>query len=366
MFRVLAALSLLSAPLQAEMLDGADDPAFQAALAALLAADDPAAVASLRTLAEAGNDAALVTLPFALQWVPPVGTLKERNAQRQVGGRGAQDAAALVHAATALWNAGRVDDPMALPDRAGDLLARNEPEKAAVLLFAWVSQTGGLGEMRPEALSDDAPAMIGAYALSDRIANAAYANGPVQEEAARLLSLMRDDRLAAWVAYVQLLETQPGIFDTIGNPVAGTGLSAAETEARIEDARAVRAVWFGKASDDIATSAATAARARKALTGRAELLPVTRLCQAHCPDNTASCETAVLVYPGQPFGAIAEGQPFGDVLDPADFAASDRGLAALIPLHAGPTAATDRATAEGLDACYAAVLQRRDRISLGP
>jgi hypothetical protein len=31
-----------------------------------------------------------------------------------------------------------------------------------------------------------------------------------------------------------------------------------------------------------------------------------------------------------------------------------------------PAAAADRATAEGLDACYAGILKRRDALSFGP
>ncbi|MFN3992253.1 MAG: hypothetical protein ACK4IU_05020 [Tabrizicola flagellatus] len=49
-----------------------------------------------------------------------------------------------------------------------------------------------------------------------------------------------------------------------------------------------------------------------------------------------------------------------------EFAASDRGLAALIRLRPGPPPNGDRAKAEALDACYAGVLARRDRISFGP
>jgi hypothetical protein len=362
-FAAVALALILAQPVQAQMLDGADDPAFKAALTTLLAKDDPAAVAALRDLAEAGNAAALVSLPLALTWVPPQGNLKEKNAQRQVGGIKAQDAAAAAHGATALWNGGLVESADDLPDRAAGLLALGEPEKAALLLHAWLSQTGGQGDWPAELFSDDIPAMIGALALSGRLTAAVYYGISGPDEAARLLTLMREDRLAAWVAYVQLLETDPRIFDIIGSPLAGTGLSAAETEARIADARAVRAVWF--AFDETPTPVDTAARAREVLASRAELLPLTRLCQAHCPDSIASCETAGLVYPGQPFGSFELWQPFTDVLDPLDFAASDRGLAALIRLRPGPPAA-DRTTAEGVDACYAALLARRDQISFGP
>lgn len=355
----------LAAPAAAQMLDGADDPAFQAALTTLLARNDPAAVAALRDLAEGGNAAALVTLPLALQWVPPQGNLKEKNTQRTVGGVKAQEAAAEAHGATALWNLGYMDDPQDLVDRATGLMALGEPGKAAMLVSTWVNQTGDAGDFLPQLAAGDFPAMLGAFALAGRLTRGVYHDNTAMQDSALLLSLMREDRLAAWVAYVHLLETRPDLFDIIGSPLAGTGLSAADTQVRIDRARAVRAVWFGYATDDIPTPAATAALAREALQGRSEFLPVAQLCQAHCPETQAACETAVLVYPGQPFGH-ALWQPFADTFDPVAFAASDRGLATLIRQRSDPAAATDRATAEGLDACYAGVLARRDQISFGP
>ncbi|MCU0904041.1 MAG: hypothetical protein MUE83_09225 [Tabrizicola sp.] len=366
MFRFLATLALIAAPAQAEMLPGAEDPAFRAALTTLLAKDDPAAVASLRDLAEAGNTAALVALPFALQWVPPTGNLKEKNAQRMVGGLKAQDAAAAAHEATALWNTGQVLTVDDLADRAAGLLALGEPEKAAVLLSNWVNQTGGRGTLPPQLLSDDTPAMLGAFALSQRLIDAAFNGGPASDDAARLLSLMREDRLVGWLTYVHLLETAPEIFDIIGSPLAGTGLSAGQIDRRLADARAVRSVWFGFARDDVPTPMLDAAFAREVLMGRAELRPAQRLCQAHCPDSLQDCESAVLAYPGQPFGSFEAVQPFASVLDPQEFAASDRGVFALIPLRSDPAAATDRATAESIDACYGALLARRDRLHFGP
>lgn len=365
MFRFLAALAILAAPAQAEMLPGSDDPAFQSALTTLLARDNPAAVAALRDLAEAGNTAALVTLPLALQWVPPAGNLKEKNAQRTVGGVKALDAAAQAHPATALWDMGQTDDSMDLTDRAQGLLALGEPEKAAILLSAWVNQTGDAGEFLPKLMNDDVPAMLGAFALTARLRDAFYSDGGGIEAAGLLLSLMRKDELAAWIAYVIVSEGPSETSDRIRSVLAGTGLSASDTKAKIDAARAVRAVWWGYTSDETPTSADTAALAREALIGRAEFLPVTRLCQAHCPNSPVTCETAVLAYPGLPFG-FGGGQPFADVLDPVAFSASDRGLLTLIPARKDPTAATDRATAEGLDACYAGVLDRRDQISLGP
>jgi hypothetical protein len=367
MFKLLfsTAFSLaLTAPLHAEMLQGADDPAFQAAITTLLAADDPAAVATLRDLAEAGNTAALVTLPFALQWVPPQGNLKEKNAQRQVGGVAAPDAAAKVHEATALWDMGSTEDMILLPDRAARLLAIQEPEKAASLFSAWIHYTGGSGNLTPALLSDDVPAMLGSFALNWRLHEAVYGNGSLQEEAGRLLSVMRKGQLTGWLTYVRLLEASPSILDIIGDPTAGTGLSAAETEARIEGARAVQEVWFPL--DDVPTLAATAELARLALSGRAELLPVTRLCEARWPDSISTCEAAYLAFPGNSFGITANVQPFADVLDPMTYYASDRGLYAMIWSRKDPAAAADRATAEGIDACYAKVLAQRDAFSFGP
>lgn len=363
-FAPLALCLALATPAAAQMLDGAGDPAFRDALTTLLAKDDPAAVAALRDLAEAGNTAALVTLPLALQWVPPQGNLKEKNAIRKVGGVLALDAATRVHPATALWELGPWTPADDIADRAAALLALGETERAASLLYTSVNQTGGFGDLPPSLLTDDAPAMVGAFALSNRLTSAVFADGPALQDAAALLRLMREDRLVGWVTYVHLLETTPEVFDILGSPLADTGLSAADTEARIENARAVRAVWFGYAIDDTPTPAATAIRARDVLQGRAELLPVTRLCQAHCPQSLATCEAAVLAYPGEPFG-FEVWQPFIDVLDPAEFAASDRGLAALIRPRSDPAAAADRATAEGLDACYATLLARRDTLDVG-
>jgi hypothetical protein len=366
MLRILATLACLAAPVEARMLDGADDPAFQAALTTLLARNDPAAVATLRDLAEAGNAAALVTLPLALQWVPPQGNLKEKNAQRMVGGVKARDAAAEAHGATALWNGGLVETADDLPDRAAGLLALGEPAKAATLLHAWVNQTGGRGDLPPQLLADDSPAWLGALALSSRLIGAIGRDGPAPEDAALLLSLMRDNRLVGWVAYVAMLESYPEIFNIIGSPLAGTGLSAADTEARIADARAVHAVSPLRTFDDTSTPPDIALRARDLLAGRTELLPATLLCRAHCPDSIATCEAAVLAYPGQPYGSFEVWQPFADTLDPQAYAASDRGLLTLIRPRNDGAAAADRATAESLDACYAGLLKRRDQISLGP
>ena len=365
MIRFLAALAILAAPVQAELLPGADDPAFQAALTTLLAKDDPTAVAALRDLAEAGNTAALVTLPLALQWVPPKGNLKEKNAQRTVGGVKALDAAAKAHEATALWDMGQTNDAMTLTDRALRLLALGEPDKAAILLSAWVNQTGDAGDFLPQLMSNDIPAMLGAFALTARVRDAFYSTGGTVEAASLLLSLMRDDQLATWIAYVMLSEGQSDISDRMDTLLAGTGLSATDTEARIAAASAVRAVWWGFNSDEIPTSAATAALARETLIVRAELLPVTRMCQVLCPETLVTCETAALVYQGLPFGS-GGWQPFADVLDPAAFAASDRGLLTLIRARKDPAAAADRATAETLDACYANILTRRDAIDLTP
>jgi hypothetical protein len=352
----------LPAPAPAQMLDGADDPAFQAALTTLLARDDPAAVASLRDLAEAGNAAALVALPFALTWVPPTGSLKEKNAQRMVGGVKAQEAAAEAHGATALWDGGDLGNPQDLADRTAGLLALGESDKAATLMAIWVNQTGDAGEALPQLLADDMPAMLGAFALSSRLTRAVFHEGDPQAAAALLLSQMREDRLAGWVAYVQLIESAPEVFDILGNPLAGTGLSAAETEARIAAARAVRRVFYP--FDDSPITAEMAALARETLADRVEFRPVATLCLAHCPETQSVCETAVLAYPGQ-IRSVAS-QPFADILDPVDFAASDRGLATMIPPRRDPAAAADRATAESLDACYAGLLARRDTNPFGP
>ena len=49
-----------------------------------------------------------------------------------------------------------------------------------------------------------------------------------------------------------------------------------------------------------------------------------------------------------------------------DFAASDRGIFALIRPRSDPAAAADRTTAESLDACYGRLLAHRDALHFGP
>lgn len=361
MLRFLAALALCAAPLQAQMLDGADDPAFQAALTALLAADDPAAVATLRDLAEAGNPAALVTLPFALDWVPPQGNLTEKNAQRMVGGVKAQEAAAEAHGATALWDRGRTDTADDLPDRATGLATLGEHDKAAYLWSAWVNQTGGKGP-QPDALFTDAPAWIGATALSFRMGLGRSVSFDDQD---LLLGLIQGDSLAAWLAIAQLTGSWDKSLSDLGDPLANAGIAAAEAEARLTLARAVLAVTpIASRADPIAPDSAILAR--NALASRAEFAPVERLCGLHCPDTRTACEAAMLAYPGLPFGGFAFAQPFAATLPPDDFYSAPRGLAALIQLREGPAAVADRATAEGLDACYGTLLARRETLAFGP
>lgn len=361
MLRFLAALALLTAHAQAQMLDGADDPAYRAALTTLLAADDPAAVATLRDLAEAGNPAALVALPFALDWVPPQGNLKEKNAQRMVGGIKAQDAAAKAHGATALWDRGRTDTADDLPDRATGLATLGEQDKAAYLWSAWVNQTGGLGP-QPDTLFTDMPAWIGATALSFRMGLGQSVSFDDQD---LLLALIKGNSLAAWLAIAQLTGSWDKSLSDLGDPLAMAGIPPAEAESRLTLARSILAITpIAPRAKPITPYSARLAR--NALAGRAEFAPVERLCRLHCPDTRTSCEAAMLAYPGLPFGGFVFTQPFATTLPPDDFYSAPRGLAALIRPRPDPAATADRATAEALDACYAGVLARRDAISLGP
>jgi hypothetical protein len=361
MLRCLAVLALLATPAQSQMLDGADDPAFQAALATLLSADDPTAVAALRDLAEAGNPAALVTLPFALDWVPPQGNLQEKNAQRMVGGIKAQDAAAKAHGATALWDRGRTDTADDLPDRATGLATLGEHDRAAYLWSAWVNQTGGLGP-QPDALFTDMPAWIGATALSFRMGLGRRVSFDDQD---LLLGLIQSNSLAAWLAIAQLTGSWDKSLSDLGDPLAMAGIPPAEAEARLTLSRAVLAVTpIASRADPITPESASLARI--ALAGRAEFAPVERLCRLHCPDTRTTCEAAMLAYPGLPFGGFAFTQPFAVTLPPDVFYSAPRGLAALIRQRQDPTAVADRTTSEGMDTCYAGLLARRDQISFGP
>lgn len=355
----------LASALPAQTLDGADDPAFQSALTTLLSTNDPEAVTALRNLAEAGNPAALVTLPFALDWVPPTGSLKEKNAMRMVGGVKAQTAAAEAHGATALWNGGQGSAPDDLVPRVTGLIAVDEDSKAASLLSIWVNQTGALGEFPAVLLAPETPAWIGGLALSMRLVAGIVQDGPAPDDIDLLRSLLLQDQITGWVALASLTKTFPEMQVVVVNPIVQGVLSEDFVKARLADANAILAV-SPLAPREVPVPAATATLALTALANRAELLPVSQLCQAHCPDSQAACQAAFLVYPGLPFGAFQVAQPFADVLDPAVFFASDRGLATLVPMRSDPAAAADRAAAETLDACYAGVLARRDTLEFEP
>lgn len=354
-------LSLAATSAPAQMLDGADDPAFQSAITLALNSDDASAVAALRDLAESGNVAALVALPFALQWIPPQGNLAEKNAQRKVGGKPAHEAAAEAHDASALWNTGRVDVGTDLAARAVGLVALGEPEKAAWLLSSWVNQTGGSGDLPDTLFSTATPAWIGALALTFRIG----LGPPSAADQALLAGLLAENNPAAWMALIFLTDRLGRDADRLGDPLDLAGIDAETASARGAEAQALIAVsppsWR-----ETPVLAKAAALARDTLTGRAEFGPVAGLCRVHCRDSALTCEAAVLAYPGLPFGYFEAAQPFVSILAPDHFYASDRGIAALIPLRTDPVAPADRATAESLDACYANLLQRRDGLSFAP
>lgn len=357
--------ALVALPAQAQLMDGATDPAFRAAMDLALNTADPEAVAKLRNLAEAGNLAALVALPFALQWIPPKGSLAEKNAQRKVDGVPAQTAAAKAHAESALWANGLIDTSIIGTD---DLLRRSaglsdlgEPEKAAFLLASWINQTGGSGDLPDTLFSPSTPAWIGALTLTFRLGLSDSSTADND----RLANLLAQDSPSAWIALVHLTERLHRSHASLGDPLSRAGISTETASARLSAAQAMIAV-SPSSWREVPVSAETAAQARMALADRIELEPTERLCRVHCPDTRASCETASLAYPGLLFGHYEAIQPFTSVLAEDDFYASDRGVLAMIPQRKDPTAAEDRATAEGLDACYATLLARRDAISLVP
>jgi hypothetical protein len=365
--RKLATLAAITCALatfaaHAEMLGGSDDPDYRAALNLALNTGEPEAVARLKALAETGNPAALVALPFALQWIPPTGSLAEKNAQRKLGGIWVQDAAAETHAATALWaNGQNTDAPDDLLRRAAGLSALGEPEKAALLLASWVNQTGAVGAL-PEALfAPDTPAWLGALALTFRLG----LSEPSAADHDLLAALLAKESPAAWMALDHLVERLQRDHASLGDPLGRAEISPETAATRLKEAQAMTAV-SPSSWRELPVSADEAMLARTALAGRGEFAPVKGLCRVHCPDSSATCETAVLTYPGLLFGHFESTQPFRSVLSADDFYASARGLAALIPLRRDPAAAADRATAESLDACYAALLARRDTLGFGP
>ncbi|MCU0909649.1 MAG: hypothetical protein MUF73_20010 [Rhodobacteraceae bacterium] len=369
------ALVCLPAAAAAQMLPGADDPAYASALTAALADNDRAALADLHRLAEAGSPAATVALAAVSGWYAVGTTLAERRVFRAVNGVVVVEAAAVVHPPFGLWSTrtqGLGDDILT---RAEALFAAGEPLKGARVADLWLNQTGAGGEV-PPAFWADLPVMPWTRALA-LISRLSYQPAAPAADLAILLGWIEADRPEGWLA-LTLLEARPEI--TADGAMAGLvrrAIDAAvaardpdEVAARRAAAAALRAMALQGQSPDAVDAAAMDGVAAMLAQAGADL-PLRLWCDAACPAAPASCTTAAVAAFGVAPMLVDDAAPMAAALPLADWFASPRGghtvlMAGFMAHRAAPgdpeaieTALRGPAMtrAVGMDVCFAASVQ---------
>lgn len=343
-------------PVTAQITSGAEAKAYDEAVQKALTGVDPTASLALHELAEAGNVAAVALLPFAMQWTPPKGSLKERAHLRKISGVSVSTLAADLHPASAAWAAGEGGAPQDLISRAETLIAIGEPAKADLLLLLYLQATGLGGEIPDVFLAQDRPDWLLALGLSSRLMfQSEPGDGPL------LAELLRQDRLGGWMTLAKLrAENRAAPFERDIAPVLEQR-GPTDVSKRMDDAAALTALAIaGKRERPVTQDAVL--RARGLLVGQAGFSLVEQFCKDRCPTTTAACETAFLAYPGVPVGYIEALQPFGDLVPTARFLSSDAGLSAMIQKRNDPAAHSDLAMARALDGCFAAQLDRAESL----
>lgn len=338
MLRWLCLMLLLALPAGAEPLQGQTNPAYQAALASLLATDDPAALADLHALAEAGNVAAILTLPTALTWFPGAAEYQNRLALRQITGEALAAVAARHAPAAALWQGGAIS-PLAADQltRALGLYALGEATKADALLAGWFNHMP-LSAPLPEGFAD----LPAAPALKAMIIEARVRAGDAQ--AAALLQGWLDQ------GRIEGLLAQAGLGM---GPAAGAGTQLRDR------------LWSERPATPLPPE--TVALMVDRLLALPSYSPVRAYCAARCPDTAASCAAAFITMLGDIHPATPRATPLQAVMPETAFFATPRGEAVLLApaLHhrlesarlegfAGPL--TDHpafAAATARDACFA-------------
>ena len=340
----------------AEPFAGLDDPAFALPFATLLERDDTEAVAALHAAAEAGSLPALAVLPAAQVWVPPTGTLAERNRTRRINGTMLGEAVAAELPLMAVWAGGEPSaDQDELLRRAMVLAGSGEALKGGLLFGTWINQTGGGGAVPPEILDLPLPA----YLLSRLPVARALREGRLDGEAGPLLqALIGGDHPAGWMALADLAADRGD--GTPSDPVAieavwrEAGVEAATAAERLADAALAnrRARYLG--GEPLTEAEAERVRALLAATG--DLALVAPFCAQLCPDTPATCETAALVLGLDPLWSGGRTLPPASVIAPEDFFATPRGSAVLIDqaatLTTGESGTARLAAAQGIDACF--------------
>jgi hypothetical protein len=323
--------------LVADMVPGADDPAFLTAIATALSSDDMRALHDLHALAVAGNQAALVALPTVERWTPrTTGSLRDRVAMRKIDGVPVTDLAQAASATAQAWQQGAASTDMAAQlDRAIALYALGETAKGDALLGTWLNQTGGFPPL-PDGFADlPASAWLKAAVIEARL-NPFYGN-PDFDPAGSMAILnawLADDRIEGWIVLARvtgLTGRDMSADDTAhGQSVRTAALAAmpAAIAANADARMATGALVWSTFSAQQTTSARSAAEVRAIwadLAPRAEFAPLRAYCAARCPGEPGACERAYIQAFGYRGIALAWYEPQFDVIPAATFYASPRG-----------------------------------------
>jgi hypothetical protein len=332
--RVLAALVLAVLPLSApaQGLPGADDPAFAAALGALLVADDPAALTALHGLAEGGNAAATVALATAMGWMTPAMPFAERRRLTRVGGVPVAEAAAALSPAQAAWHDHHIARPEEMIARALDLARMGEVARAGQVARTWANQTGGFG-VTPIAYWDAPFPPWDKALLVEGMAR--YDPGAVEVPTALTAAWLDADRAEGWLAFegIARVPADGVVLPELAKAARAlelrlSGQDAGHVTARRDAARHLRALARGGDPSEVPDASVPGV---VALAGDAWPMPNVRAwCAAVCRDAPPACTTAYVAGFGLPFALDPGAQPTTDVLDLAAFRDSPRGRFAVV------------------------------------
>lgn len=349
---------MLAGPALAEGVPGRDDPAFALPFARALQGDDPTALADLHAAAEAGNAAALLALPSVLMWLPPTGTLAERNRFRRVGGVPLAQAVSAADPVAAAWAAGDPGtDAGALLARAFALYAADEPDKATILFMAWLNGTGGFGDLPPGFWDQPVPPWAMALLLRGRLDNPD--RSPPAAAEALLADRIRADDPAAWIALaafagLHVTGAPPPDTARLARIFRAAGVPQDSAARRMLAAAPVLRVRRGDPLLDPGTVAEVVATLRD----DPALRPVLSFCAATCPATADACATAFVAGFGPPVGSITEAQPLVSLIATDAFFTTPRGRFLLMQSVQGlvgdaPARSVFVRAARAVDACLA-------------
>jgi hypothetical protein len=324
------ALALAALPLgaAAQMLPGADDPAYRSAMVAALAADDPRAMGDLHRLAEDGNAAATVALATVSGWYDVGTTLAERRVFRTVNGVPVAQAAAALHPPSAWWTGRNAAVTADIYAHAEGLFAADEPRKGARVLEIWLNLTGARGDVPPGFWTGPhALPWTRAQGLASRLATQPET---AATDLAMLAGWIAKDRPEGWIVLEKVEQADPasatGPLPELMRAAILAQVAArdpATVAARRSAAAALRDLTAGASPDEVDPGAMDGVAVVLSQAGAD--LPMRLWCTAACPGDPGACTRAAVAAFGVRPSLVDDTAPMVAVWPLSDFYASPRG-----------------------------------------